>query len=86
MQILALGYERELEMAVDSTDCGAYAIQFFQDLSLYGIDEAVLYLRNFLGDKIGDKEADERIMVRVLPTVKRIKAAYEQSQNVETEA
>lgn len=38
---------RKLEMSVDSVvkDIG-YSIQFWQDVKIYGVDEAILYLEN----------------------------------------
>lgn len=38
---------RQLEMCVDNTIITpGYSIQFWRDVALYGVEEAILYLRN----------------------------------------
>lgn len=43
---------RELEMTADAAiDVPGYSIQFWHDVALYGIDEAILYVKN---QNVGD--------------------------------
>lgn len=44
--------EREIEMLVDSiTDFNGYSLRFWQDVRVYGLREAILYLQNNYGGR-----------------------------------
>lgn len=70
---------RELEMAVDEVTFEAgVKIQFFDDLLLYGIDEAVKYHRGY----VKDNEKVDRILI---PVVNRVKSVIERDRLAETD-
>lgn len=58
---------RELEMAVDMAFTSpGYAIQFWQDVQLYGIWEAILYVKNGKHGNAATIQAEwDRIKIRI---------------------
>lgn len=59
---------REIEMAVDASLLDtAYAVQFWKDVRMYGLKEAVLYLRNTEEVRTEEGlEEVERIVAQIL--------------------
>lgn len=68
---------REFEMAIDDRfPDPAYALQFWQDVRLYGVREAILYVKN---GNHGDWEAIQREW-------DRIKVRYYKPELIQSEA
>jgi hypothetical protein len=58
---------REIEMAVDTA-----ILQFWRDTSLYGLQEAVLYLRGYARQKLADPAKVEAVAKMVQTIIDKI--------------
>jgi len=70
---------RELEMEVDAAldpNYAGYTLQFWRDVNLYGVDEAILYVRN---GKYGDAD---RIQKRWLEKIRPRIVAFHRNDRV----
>lgn len=69
---------REIEMIVDSVLIQTgYAIQFWRDVAIYGIDEALLYLKNAPASVRNESLVDQTIQQVTLRVRKAFDTSYQ---------